>query len=154
MNRNVIASLLVGSLILLSGCTQGSTRIAQMNSIKVQAVKDGVVSSLAVALARENYETAVLSMQIANLESGAPPSLADKNKEILKSFAQKRDKMTSILLDNERANTLKAVTVDAKLYSEQGILNYIGSQLSSDSKKFWTAWDVAKGSIAASQPSK
>lgn len=137
----VISLLSLG--ILLSGCTARSTQLAQLNYVRVQEVKDGVVHTLANALSRENYETAKLNNEIAVMKYSGEELLARINSS-LKEFAQKRDSMTSMLLDNERANTLNAVTVGAKLWSEQGILNYLGEKLSTDSKKFWNAWDAAK----------
>lgn len=132
--KKVALLAIVGAIALLSGCTSRSTEIAQQNSIRVQAVKDGVVYSLANMVARESYETAKLNIR-------TDPGSAEK---YLKEFAQKRDVLTDVLLDNEKANTLKAVTVDAKLWSEQGILNYFGERLSDGSKKFWNSWDAAK----------
>lgn len=130
--------------LLLMGCTSNSTKLAQEGSMRTQAVKDGVVNTLHRALSRENYETAVLSIEMELMKSGASPDLISKIKPKVREFAQKRDMSTSVLLDNEKANTMKAVTVDAKLWSEQGILNYFGERLSEDGEKFWKAWDVAK----------
>lgn len=133
MNKKIIfgTTMLITSLV---GCTLPSTTQAQENSMRVQAVKDGVVNSLGNMVARESYETAKLNIR-------TDPSKAE---QYLKEFAMKRDILTGVLLDNEMANTLKAVGVDAKLFSEQGILNYFGERISEDSKKFWTAWDAAK----------
>lgn len=134
MKKVALSAMLVGIILLSNGCTSRSTEIAQESSIRVQSVKDGVTISLANMVARESYETAKLNIR-------TDPANTDK---YLKEFAQKRDILTDVLLDNEKANTLKAVTVDAKLWSEQGILNYFGERLSGGSKKFWNAWDVAK----------
>lgn len=151
--KKISGIILIAAIVFASGCTSRSTELAQINSIRTQAVKDGVVETLSNALARENYETAILGLEIAAIKAGDGMSAADKaklesvvaqGKTILKEFAMKRDIMSGLVVDNERANTLKAVTVDAKLWSEQGILNYFGERLSSGGKKFWNAWDSAK----------
>jgi hypothetical protein len=166
MNRNTKLFLLSGIFLILAGCTSGSTKIAQQANVRVDAVKDGVNKTLVTALSREQYETAKnqLELNIMRAMQDMTPEqrkafdvVLEKNTATLKEFARKRDMMLDYVRDNERANTLKAVTVDAKLFSEQGIVNYLVSQLTGGAREIFTAWDTANGKVPvllpASQPS-
>jgi len=146
----VITTLVIFSL---SGCTSQSTKLAQSGSFRVQAINDGIHQDETNALCRENFESAkqTILLLAEKAKKGQPDPVAtaidqfaSASVDALKDFAQKRDKIMSMDRDHERANALKYVTVDSKLFSEQGILNYIGQQFSSGSKKFLTAWDAAK----------
>jgi len=140
-------------MIGLAGCTTASTRIAQDGSFKSQAVYDGVHRDIMSALSRENFETAKMTIllraekskqgQVEDVQAEID-ALASSSIDVLKSFAKKRDHMLSWDRDHERANAYKYVTVDSKLFSEQGILNYIASTFSEGSSKVFDAWDAAK----------
>lgn len=155
MNK-YLSVLIVSACLINAGCTSNSTILAQQNNIKVQASKDGIHSTMFTALARENYETAKKSLEINALRLQLDMSkeqrkdvdvMLSKSVDALKEFAQKRDMMTEFSVDYERANALKYVTVDAKLFSEQGILNYIVSRFSAKTKEVWNAWDKAEASF-------
>jgi len=139
--------LLLGSLI---GCTQQSTKYAQAGSFRVQAVKDGVHRDMFTALSRSNYEIAKLTIQMAGekMKDGTNDAAVDAivNESIvgLTNLAKQRDFMVEWDRDYERANALKYVTVDTKLFSDIGILNYIGQSLSQNSQDVLNAWDEAK----------
>lgn len=165
MNRNIKLFLLT-TVFLVAGCTSGSTKLAQQANVRVDAVKDGVHNTLVTALSREQYETAKNQLELnmmRAMQDMTPEqrksfdAVLAKNTATLREFAQKRDMMLDYVRDNERANTLKAVTVDAKLFSEQGIVNYLVSQLTDGAKNVFNAWDTANGKIPVlptSQPVK
>lgn len=138
-------------------CTSQSTLMAQDGSFRSQSVTDGVHRDMFKALSRENHQVTVLDIQLAaeKAKQGQPSEVqaaidvaAARAIQAVTEFAVKRDKMVEWDRDHERANAYKYVTVDAKLFSSQGILNYLGSQLSEGSKKVFDAWD------AATQPTK
>lgn len=149
--RNIVLSIVL--MFVFSGCTLPSTKLAQNGSMRVQAVQDGVENDLVVALGRENFEVAKLSivLELEKAKSGQTPEVQAKLDAVavastatLKEFAKKRDATMGWDRDHERANALKYVTVDQKLFSSQGILNYLGNRLVTGSKKVITAWDAAK----------
>lgn len=153
------------ALLILSfsmvGCTSTSTKLAQEGSFRTQSVKDGVHRDTFKALSRENYETAKLEILLsaANAKLGQDAATqkvidesAAKSIAALTSFAQKRDFQVEWDRDYERANAYKYVTVDSKLFSEQGIGNYIANTLSEGSKKLFGAFDKAKETWNATRP--
>lgn len=142
---------LVASLWL--GCTSASTLAAQKGSFETQIVKDGVHRNMFIALERSNCEIAKLAVELAgeNLKDQLPENnwpAVDKMVAVsvaaLKEFAKERDFMVTWDRDYERANSMKMVTVDAKLFSEEGILNYLGRTLSDATKKLLKSWDSAQ----------
>ncbi len=152
--------LLAFSLSMV-GCTSTSTKLAQEGSFRTQSVKDGVHRDMSKALSRENYETAKLEILLsaANSKIGLDAesqkvvdNAAAKSIAALTTFAQKRDFQVEWDRDYERANAYKYVTVDAKLFSEQGIANYIVNTLSEGSKKLFGAFDKAKETWNATKP--
>jgi hypothetical protein len=157
-----IVALALACFMFAGGCTAPSTRLAQDGSFRTQAVTDGVHRDMFGALSRENFETARLNilLEAEKSKQDATPEVRDAitkaaNRSILAltEFAIKRDKMVEWDRDHERANALKYVTVDAKLFSEQGILNYIGGRLSDGAKALFKSWDAGKQSWnATTQP--
>ena len=153
-------ALLVILCITNINCTLPSTKMAQEGSFKSQAVTDGVHRDMFGALSRENYEVAKLNILLnaekAKVGQTSIDASAQKDIESLKEFAVKRDRMVEWDRDHERAAAYKYVTVDAKLFSEQGILNYLGGRLSDGSKKLFSAWDSAKltWKLPTTQPSE
>lgn len=137
--KRLICIMLLSVVLPLTGCTAESTKIAQEASLRVQSVQDGVHNDMMNALSRENYEVAVLTATSATSKAQVVAAI--------KEFAKKRDKQLVWDRDHERANALKYVTVDAKLYSEQGIANYIGKRFSTGSKETIKAWDVANVTV-------
>jgi len=153
--RKIILCSIISMIILIfaSGCTLQSTKIAQDGSFRSQAVLDGVHRDIFKALSRENFETAKLNLLLeaeklkegkSTEEKTAIDQTTAKMIAGLTEFAKKRDFMVEWDRDHERAVCLKFVTVDSKLFSEQGILNYLGNTISDASKKFWDAWDETK----------
>jgi len=142
---SVFFLLLTGCLCLfvMVGCTSTSTLVAQKASLRTQAVKDGVFYDTFNALSRENFETARLKLQKAVEAQDQPAAEA-----ILVELATKRDRQLEWSQDFERANAYKYVTVDMKLYSDIGILNYLGGKFSEATKKVLEAVDEA----AANKP--
>lgn len=155
MNKITImfASALLVSVFVM-GCTPDSVKMAQNGSYASQAVSDGVHRDMFLALSRENFETAKLNI-LLNAEklkagkSAEEQSAIDKSTSdsivALKEFAKKRDFMVEWDRDHERSLAYKYVTVDAKLFSSEGILNYIAGQFSDKTKSVFEAWDAAKG---------
>jgi len=150
-----LVTLSIISVLFMTGCTSNSTKMAQAGSGKSQAVNDGVHRDMYTALSRETYESTSLGIQLAaeKAKNGKTPEVqaaidiaTQQSIMSLKEFAKKRDFMTTWDRDHERANSYKYVTVDAKLFSEIGILNYLGSQLSDGAQKISDAWDIAKAS--------
>ncbi|MBU0959827.1 MAG: hypothetical protein KKB31_07810 [Nanoarchaeota archaeon] len=135
------------------GCTSQSTLAAQKGSFETQVVKDGIHRNMFIALSRSNYEIARQAIELAgdDLKARLPEDqqqfvdeMVAASAAALEEFGRQRDFMVVWDRDYERANTMKAVTVDAKLFSEEGILNYLGRTLSDASKKLLKSWDGAQ----------
>lgn len=155
--------------LFIAGCTPPSVRLAQAGSHRSQNVSDGVHTDMFAALSRENFETAKLQilLETEKAKRGLPDEVSAKLDEVannsiagLTEFAKKRDVMVGWDRDHERANALKYVTVDQKLFSQQGIFNYLGQRIAGGSRKLVTAWDEAKqewehsiGNDTTTQPS-
>jgi hypothetical protein len=166
--RTITIMAVLAAILFAGGCTLPSTKMAQEGSYKSQAVTDGVHHDMFKALSRENYEVAILNVKLEaeKAKQGQPPevckmidAMAQRDIAALTEFAKKRDAMVVWDRDHERANAYKYVTVDAKLFSEQGILNYLGGRISDGAKKFMNSWDAGKqvwvgpATQPASQPS-
>jgi len=152
MNKKCILIVVYIFMLGSVGCTLPSTRMAQEGSFRSQAVTDSVHRDVTKALSRENFETAKMTILLDaekakvgqdDTVKSQIDAMALANIDALKEFARKRDQMLSWDRDHERANAYKYVTVDSKLFSEQGIMNYIASSLSKSSEKFFEAWDTA-----------
>ena len=167
--KKYIPVIIILSLLMCSpvGCTSPSTKMAQQGSLVSQAVNDGVHRDMFKALSRENFEVAKLNilLEAEKMKEGKTAAektvidaSANQNIAALKEFAQKRDFMVEWDRDHERANTMKIVTVDTKLYSEIGILNYLGGRISDATKKVVGAIDVSMTTWnewkASTQPAK
>lgn len=152
MKRVIIGSLLSMFLVSPLGCTAPSTIMAQNGSMRAQEVNDGIHQDMYTALSRENFEVVKLRilMSVEKMKAG---KTAEEQAELdkggadmitaLKVFAMKRDAMTDWDRDHERSNSYKYVTVDAKLFSEQGVLNYLADRISGGTQKVLHAYDQA-----------
>lgn len=148
--RKISISIISLALIFMVGCTLPSTKMAQIGSFRVQAVKDGVHRDMFKALSRSNFEVAKLNLILAGerMKDGTNDAVIDtmvkEATDGMVELAKQRDFMVEWDRDYERSNALKAVLVDSKLFSEIGILNYIGETFSDNTKNTLTAWDEAK----------
>jgi len=157
----ITALILMLTMMLLSvGCTLPSTKIAQAGAFRAKAVEDGVHRDMFKALSRSNYEIAKQNVLLAacklkegktDAEKAAVDAMVKECVAGLTEFAKQRDFMVEWDRDRERAGTLRAVTVDQYIFSQQGILNYIGETLSDGTKDLLRAWDAAKEKWDANQ---
>lgn len=142
MKYKILSVLLICGI--MTGCTSPSTKMAQNGYARSTSVLDGVHNDMMNALARETYESAVLKATSTN----------DKTTVVsaIKEFAKKRDMMMTWDRDHERANSYSQVTVGTYLFSQQGIINYIGSRFSDEAKKTVNAWELAETKLKAATP--
>ena len=158
MNKILIIVPIIAMFVY--GCTSQSIKTAQEAEVRSSAVFDGIHHDTNTALSRENYETTRLNI-LLNTEktkfnmatSSSAPSkdvysamdqLAAANIDALKTFSKKRDMMSDWNHDYDLADEYRAVSVRAKLFNMVGILNYLGSQFSNNTKQVFNAFDAAK----------
>lgn len=118
--------------VMVCGCTQTSVKLAQQGSARFQEIQDGIVHDMSVALSRENFEVAKLTILNSKSEQETVAALTE--------FAQKRDATQDWLVDHERGNAIKYVSVDAKLFSEQSIFDYLFGKTADFGETLLNAW--------------
>jgi hypothetical protein len=111
------------AVLLAGGCTRESTRVA----IETQRRADEVQQ---VVFDRQHEALCVLLYRdlLGRLESAAA-SLAPEQREALSGIWNDRDLIEFWALQNERARALRLAGVDAKLYSDQSIVDLLWKSL-------------------------
>ena len=125
------------------GCTSASTKIALEASNRVTQIQDKIQENQNKALKWYIFQKLLTDINAAKT--------SDQVAALLNKAWQDRDLVEFWAVQWERARALHIIGVEAKLYSDEGILDLIWKQLSGKGDEFWGA---VKGQLAGSLAEK
>lgn len=116
--RVVLACSLV-SMLGMSGCTRDSTRVAIETQRRVDEVQQAVFDDQHEALRVLLYRDLVHRLEVPGVE------LEPVQRETLNEVWNDRDLLEFWAIQNERAKALRVAGVDAKLFSDQSVIDLL-----------------------------
>ncbi len=121
--RRIHIYLVLLTLPLLLACTTQSSIDARQDNYDIQRIQDRI-----------------------HLEMYDAVSMLIEESEVVDEDAKvgRRDRLTEWDRDYGMANTKKAVTVDAYLFSQIGFFNWLGEKLGLGTRKLIKTWDDAQ----------
>lgn len=147
--RNLFCSAALVAGSLLAGCTPESVRIAIESQRRAddvqQAVFDHQQDGLRLLLFRD---------LVTRLEEAGGAPLSDAQVEELNRAWNQRDLIEFWTIQFERAKALRIVGVDAKLYSDQSIVDLLARRLAAGFGRVEEGIAAAAGAIAADRAMK
>ena len=144
--RLLMGMVSVAAWFQAAGCTSESTRLSIETQRRVDDVQQTVVE-------RQNEGLRILLFRdlLRRLRDGGV-ELGDGQMETLNAIWNERDLIEFWAVQNERALGLRRVGVDAKLYSEQSILDLAWKALSSSTKRLEQGMAAAAGAQVVAKP--
>ncbi len=121
--RHRIHIILVATQLLIGGCTQESTRIAIETQRRVDDVRQTLFENQ-----HESLKILLFRDTLSRLADAGEP-LNDHQVTRLNDAWNLRDRFEFWHIQNERAANLRRIAVDAKLYSEQSIVDLLTKSL-------------------------
>ena len=133
--------LLLVAILLLSGCTAETTRIALKGQQRADDVQQTIIDRQ-----QEGLKIYLYQKTVADIQALGP--FTDAQRAVFLKAWQERDLVEFWGVQNERAKALRLITVDAKLYADQGILNLLWKALEIAGDRIKTAAAADVGSVA------